>query len=198
MSSIATSLRGWLLAVGLCVAFCASGGGLPAGGLQDPVLGLRYLSKAVSFEALPAEVLAQCPALSDEHWLREASTYGHVEDDGHSYYVMGGLYLRRPGAPRELPRSQVDTQGAVLDIHEGRCDLLGPAREVFDSRPREMPPAALDRLADDLLARYITAFGGHDGLRKAMRRQGVHPNAMQGALPEAFKRAGWRDQVSGH
>ena len=155
------------------------------------MLGLRYNPRQVHFEPLPDEVLAHCPELSNERWGRRAWMFAHLEVQGHAYYVIGGLYVAQKGAGKVASKTLPDPLGAVLDLNQDQCDLLGPAGEVFDSRPQEMPQSALDSLADEALRRYETAFGGRSALRAAMRAQGIVPEHMQGAWPGAFERAGW-------
>ena len=155
--------------------------------MQDPVLGLRYQTGKIQFDALPAEVQAACPALVNERWDRRLWIYASTRDAAQSYYVVGGYFVHRQQVGR-APRFEVDVRGAVFQVANGQCALLGPAREVFDSPPQELADPVLNDLAIDLAARYTRAFGGPVPLRAAMRRQRVSPDRLPAALRDAFKR----------
>lgn len=101
--------------------------------MQDPVLGLRYHTGKIQFDALPAEVQAACPALVNERWDRRLWVLASTRDAAISYYVVGGYFVLRQqeGTAR---RVEPDVRGAVFQVADGRCALLGPAREVFDSQ----------------------------------------------------------------
>lgn len=174
------------LALTGATAACAS----PAS-LQEPVFGLRYAEAKVRFEPLPARVLAACPALVNERWDRQSWVYAQQEEGATARYVIGGRYVQRaqrgPDSPRpaRAPQTQPDPQGAVIEIGPQGCVLHGPAREVFDSPPPEIPAAALDALAADLGIRYRQAFGGPQKLHDALRRQHVDVRRLPARLAQA-------------
>jgi hypothetical protein len=155
--------------------------------MQDPVLGLRYHTAKIHFDALPADVQAACPALVNERWDRHLWVLASTRDAAKSYYVVGGYFVLRQ-QEATAPRVEPDVRGAVFEVANGQCALLGPAREVFDSRPEELAEPMLEALAVDLAARYTRAFGGAVALRAAMRRQRVSPERLPAALRDAFMR----------
>lgn len=154
--------------------------------MQDPVLGLRYQAGKIQLDALPAEVQSACPVVNAE-WDRHLWVYAPTRDGAKSYYVVGGYFVHRQQSA-SAPRFEADVRGAVFEVKNARCALLGPAREVFESRPEELAEPTLDALAVDLAARYTRAFGGAVPLREAMRRQRVSPDRLRTALRDAFKR----------
>lgn len=163
-SSIVLDLRRALvvLAIGIGQAAAAAE---PAT-IRDPVFGLSYRPASVVFDRLPSEVQVACPDLTTERWDRKAWVYGATQDGERRYFVIGGLFVQRsPVAYRP------DRQGAVLVIEGGRCTLLGPASEVFETRPDTIPLAALMRLGRDVRARYDHAFRGRDAFEREVKRQ---------------------------
>ncbi|WP_066339878.1 hypothetical protein [Azohydromonas lata] len=147
---------------------------LPIAG-QEPVLGLRFPVGRVQFEPLPADVLKACPAaLAVEGRERSGWLLAQAQEGGHRYVALGGFLMPRGGGAAQV---ETDLRGAVVDMTSAGCELLGPARRVFDAPPPALPAAALEQLAADLARRYAQAFGSADGLQAVMRRQRLTPAA---------------------
>lgn len=183
MSSIVLKLSLAAAAACTCLAALAGSAGTVA---KDPVFGLSYKPAQVSFDAVPQDVAEACPSLVNERWSRKLWVYAQTEQAPHRYYVLGGFYVRRaPPAKRES--LEVDPMGAVVDLHGNQCELLGPAREVFDSRPDELPAASLELLAADLVERYARAFGGRAALVAELKRQRVEPGPKSTVLRQALQ-----------
>ena len=148
--------------------------------IRDPIFGLSYRSANVVFDRLPADVQAACPSLTTERWDRKAWLYGSAQDGARRYYVIGGLFVQRsPVAYRP------DSQGAVLEIEDGQCTLLGPAREVFETRPDTIPLPVLERLGRDVRDRYDHAFRGHDAFVREVQRQRASTRAIDDLVDDA-------------
>lgn len=161
--------------------------------VQEPVFGLRYAPAKVRFEPLPASVLSACPSLVNERWDRESWIHARQSEGATLRYVIGGRYVTRvqpgPGvpSPASAPQTQPDVQGAVIELGPSGCVLHGPAREVFDSPPAELPAEALDALAADLGLRYRQAFDGQPGLQAALKRQKVDLRRLPARLAKALQ-----------
>jgi hypothetical protein len=174
------------LALTGCAAVAKDG---PPRILQEPVFGLRFELAKVRLDALPEDVLALCPGLSNEQEQMRLWTYAVARDAARTYYVVGGYYIqhdpKRPGSPRYV----LDTLGAVFYVQGTECTLTGPARETFDARFfDETPRPILQQLAADLSLRLARAFGGSDQLAAQIRQQHVDAATLSPELREAFKR----------
>lgn len=167
-------------------AVAASAQELPIAG-QEPVLGLRFPVARVQFEPLPAQVLKTCPALAVEGRERSAWLLAQAQEGGHRYVALGGFLMPRGG----VGQVETDLRGAVVDMSPAGCELLGPARRVFDAPPPGLPASALEQLANDLARRYAQAFGSADGLQAVMRRQRAAPTAADS--PALHKALGVQD-----
>jgi hypothetical protein len=150
---------------------------------QDPVFGLRYRTGAVHFEPFPATLQARCPSLTNARWNRELWIFAAAD----GFYVVGGFYVKAT-PDGGLTHYERDPQGVLLRIDDARCDLLGPARESFASRPEEVSPETLKHLSDDLAARYARAFGGTELFRRALHKQHVDPSQFKAPLGDALPR----------
>jgi hypothetical protein len=172
-----SALAGLVLAL---AAAAVAGQELPATA-QEPVFGLRFPSARVQFEPVPPEVLTACPVLAPENGERVAWMLASAREDKRRVVVLGGFHVRR-GTGGEAPRAEPDARGAVVDIGPGGCKLLGPARQVFDTRPPELPAPLQEQLAADLAERYGRAFGNLDHLRDILQRRRVAPTASASPL----------------
>jgi hypothetical protein len=154
---------------------------------QDPVLGLKYEISTSSFQALATVVKTACTGLTNERWDRMLWVFAEVDEGTRRYYVLGGFYLRRD-KPGVAPHPEPDPIGAVVELQDGRCTLIGPAREVFDSRPEELAAATLDSLAADLVDKYVRSFGGKAAFKKALAKQRIDIARLRNPLREAIIR----------
>jgi hypothetical protein len=84
--------------------------------------------------------------------------------------VLGGLYERRAPPAKEEKRFETDPKGVLLREHESKCELIGPAREVFEYPVDGVTAETLRALARDAVARYATAFGGSPRFLAALAR----------------------------
>ena len=187
MESIAASILG--LFVGLMPA-PSIGQNLPR--ITDPIFGLSYDSAKVRFEEV-ADVVARCPELANERWGRRVFLFARSVEPSGTYMVLGGLYERRAPPARGETRFETDPKGVLLREHESKCELLGPAREVFEYPVDGVTAETLRALARDAVARYATAFGGSPrflaALARAKKRADL-TNARAAILREAVQRIG--------
>jgi len=84
--------------------------------------------------------------------------------------VLGGLYERRGPPAKGEKRFELDPKGVLLREQEGKCDLVGPAREVFEYPVDGVTGATLEALARDAVRRYAEAFGGKQPFLAALAR----------------------------
>jgi hypothetical protein len=154
---------------------------------QDPVFGLKYEVRTSSFQTLPMVVKTACTDLVNERWDRMLWVFAEADESARRYYVLGGFYIRRE-KPGVAPHPEPDPIGAVVELQDGRCKLVGPAREVFDSRPDELAPATLDSLAVNLVDKYIQSFGGKAALKRALAKHRIEIGRLSAPLREAINR----------
>lgn len=174
----------------LAMASCAVlGKESPPRILQEPVFGLRFEAAKVQLDALPNEVMALCPGLSNEQEQMRLWTYAIARDAARTYYVVGGYYIRHDPKRPESPSYVLDTLGAVFYVQGTECVLTGPARETFDARLfDETPRPILQQLAADLSLRLTRAFGGSDQLATQFQNQHIDSSTLSPELREAFQR----------
>ncbi len=115
-----------------------------------------------------------------------------------TYAVVGALHRRRD-APAKSQRFEPDPKGALLREHKSRCELIGPAREVFDYPVDGIAAPTLRALAQDAMRRYPEAFGGTGNFRAALargKREADLANPRSVVLREAVEQAAWSPRVS--
>ena len=164
MKSIAASILG--LFVGLMPA---PGIGQTLPRITDPIFGLSFESAKVRFDDA-ADVVTRCPELVNERWGRRVWIFARSSEPSGTYVVLGGLYERRPPPARGEKRFETDPKGILLREHDSKCELLGPAREVFEYPVDGVTAQTLRALARDAVARYATAFGGGPKFLSALAR----------------------------
>lgn len=149
--------------------------------LYEPVFGLRYATARAHFPTAPAIVLQYCgDQLTNPRWGRQIYVYASSATDEGALYVLGGYLQRRSGAaPAFAGEAAIipDKIGVLLRLQGDRCELIGPARESFDSPPEEIKLTDLDTLATALIAQYRTAFGSKADIPDMLRRQRLKPPA---------------------
>ena len=150
--------------------------------LQDPVFGLNLNIQKARLDPAPSHVMDLCTELVNERWGRRSWLFATAEEGPHKYYILGGFYVRR-----STGKAENDPVGAVLEISNGKCTGIGPAREVFDAEAEELSHAALDSLAIDTVARLAAATGGKKALAAEMRRQHIKPPTKDSLLEKALK-----------
>jgi len=136
----------------------------------DPLFGLTYDSTAVKFE--PA-LYSQCLELTNARWNRKMWIFGRTTTSNITYVVIGGFYVKREGTGNASPAIEADPVGAVIRLKGKQCELIGPAREVFDYPSSEIGARVLKGLANDAVCRYIRAFGGKREFLDAIERQHI-------------------------
>lgn len=187
MKSIAASILGLL--VGL-MPVPGIGQTLPR--ITDPIFGLTYDSAKIRFEEA-ADIVTRCPELVNERWGRRAWTFARSSEPSGSYMVLGGLYERHEVPAKGEKRFETDPKGVLLREHESKCELLGPAREVFEYPVDGVTTETLRALARDAVARYATAYGGRPrflaALARAKKRADL-TNARATILREAVQNIG--------
>ena len=107
--------------------------------------------------------------------------------------VLGGLYERRAPPAKGEKRFETDPKGVLLREHDSKCELVGPAREVFEYPTDGVTAETLRALARDAITRYATAFGGRPKFLAALARakkQADLGNARATILREAIQQIG--------
>jgi hypothetical protein len=147
----------------------ASGIGQTLPRVTDPIFGLAYDPAKITFEDA-ADVVARCAELTNARWSRRAWLYARNVGSSGTYLVLGGLYERRESPAKGEKRFESDPKGVFLREREGRCDLIGPAREVFEYPLDGVTPETLQALARDAARRYADAFSGKQKFLSALAR----------------------------
>ncbi len=137
--------------------------------ITDPIFGLTYSSDLVLFEKAPNSIVSACPGLVTTKWDRQMWVFAWIDEKDSSYMVLGGLFVRREGTRKVSP----DHNGVMLRRTGQKCELLGPAREMFEFGEVEVGRATLASIARDAVSRYTRAFRGVDKFRAALHRQHV-------------------------
>jgi hypothetical protein len=137
--------------------------------VTDPIFALSYDPAKIRFEDA-AVVVARCAELTNARWGRRIWLYARNSESSGTYLVLGGLYERREPPAKGEKRFELDPKGVLLREHEGKCDLIGPAREVFEYPVDGVAGATLEALAHDAVRRYAEAFGGKQRFLAALAR----------------------------
>jgi hypothetical protein len=158
--------------------------------VTDPIFGLSFEAAKVRFEEA-GELLARCPELANARWSRRLWLFARSVEPSGSYAVVGGLYERRD-PPNGEKRFEPDPKGVLLRERDSKCDLTGPAREVFDYPVDGVASETLRALARDAVNRYSAAFGGEAKLLAALargKRKADLANPRSAILREAVEQA---------
>jgi hypothetical protein len=155
--------------------------------LQVPVLGLRYEADKVHFEPLPGAVASLCMSvLKHKYTDRWGFVFAKADVGVRTYYIIGGYYEDLQPEPGHW-MSQPDEHGSFMYIEGTGCRMPEFADEAFETPDvRESPPPVLRRLADDLAARLVKAYGGKDQLREELRSQHMERAQLTPELQAAF------------
>lgn len=137
--------------------------------ITDPIFGLSYSSDLVLFDKAPSSIVSACPDLVTSRWDRQMWVFAWIDEKDSSYIVLGGLFVKRNGIRKASP----DRNGVMLRLTGQKCELLGPAREMFEFGDAEVGRATLTRIAYDAVSRYTRAFRGVDRFRAAFQRQHI-------------------------
>lgn len=136
----------------------------------DPLFGLSYDPAAIRFEDA-SEVITRCPELVNARWGRRVFLFARSVEASGTYMVLGGLYERREPPAKGENRFQTDSKGVLLREQESTCELIGPAREVFEYPVDGITAETLQALARDAVSRYAAAFGGGPKFLAALARE---------------------------
>ena len=150
--------------------------------VQDPVFGLNLNIKRARLDPVPPHVVNLCTELISERWGRRSWLFASAQDGTHHYYILGGFYVHR-----FTGKFENDPVGAVMEVSNGKCTGIGPAREVFDAEAEELSHAALDKLAIDTVARLAAATGGKKALTAEISRQRIKPPDKDSLLEKALR-----------
>ena len=134
--------------------------------VTDPIFGLSYDPAKVRFEDA-GDIVARCPELTNARYGRRLWLFARSTDQSATYVVLGGFFERRDSAQLQL---LTDPKGVLLRDRGSECELIGPAREVFDYRADGITPEILHALAGDAATRYAQAFGGRDKFLAVLAR----------------------------
>lgn len=137
--------------------------------VTDPIFALSYDPAKIRFEDA-ADTVARCAELTNARWSRRAWLYARNIEPSGTYLVLGGLYERREAPAKGEKRFESDPKGVLLREHDGKCDLVGPAREVFEYPVDGVTGLTLEALARDAVRRYADAFGGKQPFLAALTR----------------------------
>jgi hypothetical protein len=152
----------------------------------DPIFGLHYNVASTEFEVLPADVYSSCKGLTNEGWDRKMWIFAESGGSEPRYVVVGGFFVKRASSGRMPATTEIDKAGAVVRLMNGRCDMIGAARDVFDYPPPEMAASKLEELAKNAVCRYSRAFGSYHNFMELMHRRAATLNSLQqGALKSA-------------
>jgi len=161
--------------------------------MYDPIFAITYDTRDVRFEVAPASLEARCPDIDipkgAKYWI-----YAHWQDADIEIFLISSRPSRVSGGAAVITKS-----GCILSLPDWVLtgDLkYGP--QVFEDgklQPLEMSKSVkfsdriLRGLADDLLHRYASAFGGKKNFLDAWRKQGSF-NPLDGfpVLRAEFKR----------
>lgn len=171
---------------------CATAAAKPPRVLQDPLLGLRYDAHAIRFEAIPNELIAQCPFLAGSGTVKGVwFIYARAIDaSGRAFYLLNGYEIRLRPLPPAFPRYETGTYGLLISTTHDQCAVIdADARQFFADRMVDdaLPQDVLQRLANDYAARMTRAFGSVDKLGTALGRQRVDFNALPAELQTALR-----------
>lgn len=125
-----------------------SGSGQTLPRLTDPIFGLSYDPAKIRFEGAN-EVIARCPELVNARWGRRVFLFARSIEPSGTYTLIGGLYERREASAKGEKRFETDPKGVLLREHESKCELIGPAREVFEYPVDGVTAGTLRALARD-------------------------------------------------
>jgi hypothetical protein len=147
--------------------------------LVDPVFGISYQPEKIHFEPAPPGLLDTCRGLVNARWTRKLWIYAQASGQNTQYLVVGGFYVKRRSPPAKL---ETDPKGAILQVSDSGCTLLGPAREVLQYPEGLVASPVLTALAADLVKRYRSAFGGRAALQAQLEEQHASPVFPRDAL----------------
>ena len=170
-----TKYTATVLSIGLLLV-CPGGTSTPPEAI-DPLFGVHFDSSSVKFQPLPVEWFNACASLRNEAWDRKMWIFAQSRESEPRYAVIGGYLVKRSGSSIET-----DKVGAVIRILNGRCDLMGAARDVFDYPPHEIATSKLHELATDAVCRYSQAFGDYRKFIGEMRRQRIATSTIRSAV----------------
>ncbi|TWB63596.1 hypothetical protein [Nitrospirillum viridazoti] len=178
-------LKNPLAKIGLLATLLATAGGAHAEEMIEPVFGLIYDPQTVVFEQAPDTLPGRCPGLAQADLGDRIRVFGRTDVDGTQYWALGGeVVVRRKDQPIVVPK------GAVVALTADGCTLLGPIRAFFQF-PNGVPADAVSRLADEVVERYQSAYGGAPAFTAVLKAQGAVPQApMKGLLRAALERHG--------
>jgi hypothetical protein len=155
------------------------GGAQPNWYMADPVFGIGYDTRKVSFERVPASLEKACAA--DLGGRKNFWIYAHWKENETEYFVISN-------------RESQESGGAAV-IRDGLCTLGLPewvltGQANFNPGNRDtsirFPPTVLQGLAKDLLRRYMVAFGSKKNFLEAVRKDGFPPDEKIPVLKNEF------------
>lgn len=167
----------WLLLSGTTMVIAQST-------ITDPFFLITYDYQKIHFEEMPSYLEKQCTDL--RHRYTHAWVYSHVKTADADFYVIYGKMRvadeSRPGASYE---DVEEGDGLSVALRGSKCFVdqtdfffeqkINPAH---DATPISASNPLLAQIADDLLRRYVLAFGS-----KAEFLKKVSPNAIDGMSP---------------
>ncbi len=151
--------------------------------MVDPFFLIEYDPQEIHFETMPRSLEAQCPAI----WRRynRAWVYAHVKAEDGEYYILYG-YVKAPRAEggevlEEGDGMAVALRGATCLTDQTDYFLRQEINPALAATPIKTSNAVLVRLSQDMLQRYVKAFGG-----KAVFLRNVDSKATED-MPQVLK-----------
>lgn len=135
--------------------------------MTDPLLGLRFDSGIVKYEAASPVILRDLKLRPGDYWVFAKVTLS--EYPNRQYILISGLAKVELDS---LPPSDGPLEpdfGTLAVSEDGHYRIIGPADSLF-----ALPDSVATAIIRDAIQRSIRAFGGVDALERQIRNQITH------------------------
>ena len=153
----------------------------------DPLFGIRFDPSLVHFANAPPQLVKSCPNLLTMRWGREIFLFGRSASAEHDAFVIGGYFSNRRNKALST-----DELGALVVLGDGKCVLVGPAKESLAYAEGVLSTEEYQALANDAARRYREAFGGTAPVSMALSQTTGFCHAR---IPEVLHRAFLRELI---
>jgi len=167
----------------LCSCYLWAGDTKPIA-MVDPLMGLTFDPKLVSFEVFPSSEAVTKAVGPNVNWIFAA--YRNRKTGVSVFIVSGFLEVHTEDRAKTVMEPDF---GAVVRVAGKRLEVLGVPDRLFGQKPI-LPGEVVDRLMRDAVDRYIKAFGGRDQLNHEIRSQGIAESDLPSALLERLGERG--------
>jgi hypothetical protein len=148
--------------------------------MSDPIFGLQYNIKKISFDPVPVSVRRMCKGLiisRPKLWV-----FAKSKTDRASYFLVSGFINVYPDVEKENkspPTLEIDSLGVIVELRGNECRSASADSVMSDDlesrskvdKPLRINLDEIDNLYADLIQRYIKAFGGKEAFLLELRRQ---------------------------